>query len=103
MKKPTKAEQFIADMIRVRGMEWVRLGMQIEVAGDLGTIKGMNRSGNLDVEFANQLKYGKGTSNCHPWWETRYFDKDNNVIKDYRRQAVPISLDLAPAGEPVTP
>ncbi|MBB5610592.1 MULTISPECIES: hypothetical protein [unclassified Janthinobacterium] len=97
MTKITKEAQFIADMIRCRGMEWVRLGMQVEVAGSMGTIVGMNSSANLDVVFANRLKYGKGPSNCHPWWETRYFDRDGTVIKDYRRQPTAISLDLTPA------
>lgn len=88
-RRLSKAEQFIADMMRTRGMDWVRIGMQIEIAGDLGTIVGMNSSANLDVRFTNELKYGKGTSNCHPWWETRYFDKNGVVIKDYRRGTMP--------------
>ena len=83
----TKAQQFQADMKRVRGMDWVQLGMQVEVDGEMGTIKGMNSSGNLDVVFVNQLKYGKHAHNCHPTWETRYFDADGKVIVDYRRAA----------------
>lgn len=102
MTKLTKEAQFIADMIRCRDMDWVRLGMQVEVAGDMGTIVGMNSGANLDVVFANRLKYGKGPSNCHPWWETRYFDVDGTVIKDYRRHQTPISLDLTPQAELAT-
>jgi len=80
----TKAGQrFVDDMTRCRGMGWVRLGMQVEVDGHLGTIKGMNSGANLDVVFANQLKYGKGKYNCHPTWQTRYFDAEGNVIRDY--------------------
>jgi hypothetical protein len=93
----SKASQFIADMIRCRGMDWVRIGMQIEVAGDMGTIVGMNSSANLDVVFTNRLKYGKGSSNCHPWWETRYFDKDGNVIKNYRRDAGTVATTVEAA------
>jgi len=84
MKKLTKAEQFIADMKRCRGIEFAQIGMQVEVAGERGTIEGMNSSGNLDVVFANRLKYGKAKRNCHPTWETRYFDVNGGVIADYR-------------------
>lgn len=79
----TKAEQFIADMKRCRGIDFARIGMQVEVDGDIGTIVGMNSCANLDVVFANQQKYGKGKHNCHPTWETRYFDGDGKVIADY--------------------
>lgn len=79
----TKAEQFIADMERVRGITFARIGMQVEVCGEIGTIAGMNHSGNLDVRYANQVKRGKGTYNCHPTWETRYFNERGEVIADY--------------------
>lgn len=82
-RKLTKAEQFVADMKRCRGIDFARIGMQVEVAGDIGTIVGMNSSANLDVKFANQVKYGKHDHNCHPTWETRYFDADGKVIADY--------------------
>lgn len=92
-RRASKAEQFQADMERCRGMGWVQLGMMVEVDGHLGTIRGMNSSANLDVEFVNQLKWGKGTHNCHPTWETRYFDADGKVIKDYRRAAAQAATD----------
>ena len=80
----TKAGQrFVDDMTRCRGMDWVRLGMMVESYGELGTIVGMNSGANLDVVFANQLKWGKHKHNCHPWCETRYFDEAGRVIKDY--------------------
>lgn len=85
-RKRSKAAQFIADMTRCRNMDWVRLGMQVEVAGDLGTIVGMNSSANLDVVFVNQLKMGRHKHNCHPTWETRYFDAAGKVIADYREK-----------------
>lgn len=84
----TKAGQrFVDDMIRCRGMDWVRLGMMVESYGDLGTIVGMNGSANLDVVFVNQLKMGKRKHNCHPWCETRYFDAQGRVIRDYTEKA----------------
>lgn len=78
-----KEKQFVEDMTRCRGMDWVRLGMMVEVDGHIGSIVGMNSSANLDVVFANKLKFGTAPSNCHPTWRTRYFDKDGNIIKDY--------------------
>ena len=82
-RKNTKAQQFIDDMIRCRGIEFARLGMMVEVDGDLGTIVGMNRSANLDVQFANQLKRGNGAKNCHPTWRTKYFDASGAVIAHF--------------------
>lgn len=84
-KSTLKSKQFIDDMIRCRGMGFVRLGMKVEVSGEIGTINGMNSSANLDVRFANALKFGKGVQNCHPQWDIRYFDEDNKVIADYRQ------------------
>lgn len=72
-------------MKRCRGIDFARIGMQVEVAGDIGTIVGMNSSANLDVKFANQVKYGKHAHNCHPTWEARYFDAEGKVIADYRK------------------
>lgn len=88
-----KNEQFVADMIRCRGIDFARIGMQVEVDGDIGTIHGMNSSGNLDVVFANQVKYGKHPHNCHPTWETRYFDADGKVIADYRSKRASAPLE----------
>lgn len=87
-RKLTKSEQFVADMKRCRGIDFARIGMQVEVDGDIGTIVGMNSSANLDVKFANQAKYGKHAHNCHPTWETRYFDADGQVIADYRKNNI---------------
>lgn len=84
MTRLSKADQFIADMKRCRGIDFARIGMQVEVDGDMGTIAGMNSSANLDVVFVNQLKYGKGKHNCHPTWEICYFDADGNLVADYR-------------------
>ncbi|TCK44022.1 hypothetical protein B0G84_2370 [Paraburkholderia sp. BL8N3] len=85
-KRPTKDEQFIEDMKRIRGIDFARIGMMVEVAGEIGTIAGMTSgSGNLAVVFANQVKKGKGKYNCHPTWETRYFNERGEVIADYRK------------------
>ena len=89
MTKLSKSDQFIADMKRCRGIDFARIGMQVEVDGDMGTIAGMNSSANLDVVFVNQLKYGKGKHNCHPTWEVCYFDADGKVVADYRSKQAP--------------
>ncbi len=81
--KKTKAQQFVEGMIRNRGIEFAMLGMMVEVEGDLGTIIDMNGSANLDVQFANQLKYGKHTHNCHPTWNVKYFDAAGTVIAHF--------------------
>jgi len=77
-----KEKQFIDDMKRCRGIDFARLGMMVEVDGDVGTIIGMNQSANLDVMFANRLKHGKHPMNCHPTWRIRYFDEKGEVIAD---------------------
>lgn len=66
----------------MRGIEFAYQGMRIEVAGKMGTIVGSNQSLNLDVVFDGS--YYK--SNCHPWWETVYFDRKGNVVADYRKK-----------------
>ncbi len=81
--KKTKAQQFVDGMIRCRGIEFAKLGMMVEVEGDLGTIIGMNGSANLDVQFANQLQYGKHAHNCHPTWNVKYFDGAGKVIAHF--------------------
>ena len=88
MSKLNKADQFAADILRTRGLDFPRIGMMIEVNGQRGTIQGMNRSANLDVVFVNQLKMGDHEHNCHPTWETCYFDVDGNIIRDFRTKEV---------------
>lgn len=83
----TKEERFIEDMTRQRGMDFVRIGMTIEVDGKRGKIVGTNMSANLDVVFDDREKHGKHAHNCHPTWETRYFNGSGEVIADYREVA----------------
>ena len=80
-----KESRFIQDIIRVRGpeLDFVRLGMEVEVSGDRGTISGLNASGYLDVRFANTLKHGKNAHHCHPTWEMKYFDQAGTLIACY--------------------
>lgn len=79
----TNAEQFIADMIRCRGIEFAQLGMMVEVDGNMGTIQGINASANLNVRFANELTFGKHSHNCHPMWRVKYFDATGALIAHF--------------------
>lgn len=82
-RKATAAQQFIDDMTRTRSIEFARLGMQVEVNGEMGTIAGMNANANLNVKMANQLKYGKAVRNYHPTWNVKYFDEEGKVIAHF--------------------
>ncbi|MBF6043379.1 MULTISPECIES: hypothetical protein [Pseudomonas] len=82
-RKMTKAQKFVADMIKHRGLEFVQLSMQVEVDGDIGTIVGMNDSANLNVRFSNQLKYGKHVHNCHPCWKVKYYSAEGKCIAHF--------------------
>lgn len=77
-------QHFIDDMKIHRGIDFAQIGMMVKVGDDIGTIVGMNSSANLDVIFANQLKYGKVKYNCHPTSNITYFGKDGEIVKDYR-------------------
>lgn len=79
----TKAEQFITDMIRCRGIEFAQLGMMVEVDGNMGTIQGINASANLNVRFANELTFGNQSHNCHPMWRVKYFDSAGVLIAHF--------------------
>lgn len=68
------------EYIRIRrNLPFVKRGMRIEVDGKMGTITSGNRSGNLNVRFDGE----KYPQNCHPWWKTKYFDKQGNIIKEF--------------------
>ncbi|MGE8063892.1 hypothetical protein [Pseudomonas sp. NPDC089569] len=82
-KQQVIAQQFVDDMNRTRGIEFARLGMQVEVDGKMGTIVGLNASANLNVQMANQLKYGKTARSFHPTWKVKYFDEDGKVIAHF--------------------
>lgn len=71
----------LANVKKWRQMPFLKRGMRVEVDGDMGVVTAGNPSLNINVRFD-----GKNYSeNCHPHWETRYFDKDGNVIADYTK------------------
>ncbi len=65
-----------------RGLSFVHAGTLIEVDGERGVIVSGNDSGNFDVLFTAGKHKGL-TLNCHPKWQTRYFDEDGNVSADF--------------------
>lgn len=64
-----------------RGIGFAFQGMKVEVDGKKGFITGGNSSGNIDVLF-DGWEY---VSNCHPWWDIKYFDPNGNLVKLYGR------------------
>ncbi|CQR73325.1 hypothetical protein SOV_51090 [Sporomusa ovata DSM 2662] len=63
----------------MRDIPFAYMGMRIEVCGKMGTIVGSNSGLNLDV-----VKDGTCyKDNCHPWYRTRYFDRNGYVIAEY--------------------
>lgn len=96
MEKTKKEAQFRSDMMRCRGIEFAKLGMMVEVDGDIGTIEGMSGSANLDVRFTNQLKHGRQVHNSHPTWKVKYFDEAGNMIAHFDECRCVFRPDLAP-------
>lgn len=66
------------DVKKMRGIEFAKIGMKISVCGKFGTICG-NIGANLAVCFDGKYY----AENCHPYWQTIYYDENNNVIKSY--------------------
>ena len=67
-------------MTKARGIQFASIGMRVEVAGRKGVIVGSNSSLNLNVWIEDYA----AVDNCHPYWETVYFDDDGGIVKDYR-------------------
>lgn len=67
-----------------RGLHFIEVGMRVELSygttKKTGIIKGGNSSGNIDVLFDGE----KRPENCHPTWALKYFDRDGNVIAEYK-------------------
>ncbi|HDS0960545.1 hypothetical protein [Pseudomonas putida] len=83
VRKRTKAQLFVAAMIKHRGLEFAQLKMQVEVDGDIGTIVGMTDGAHLKVRYANQLKMGTHDHPCHPKWRVKYFDAKGACIAHF--------------------
>lgn len=77
--------QAYRDFAKRRNIEFSYCGMKVNVSGKNGIIVGHNSSSNLDV-FYPEGEYKGQTHNCHPWWETTYYDNEGNIVKDYKKQ-----------------
>lgn len=81
---PAKLSSYFGDyrrfveMKEARQISFAFQGMDIEVCGSHGIIVGSNASQNLDVLFGNAVH------NCHPWFETVYYDQKGRIVADYR-------------------
>lgn len=64
---------------RWRSLEFIYLGMKVEMDGKKGVIVGGNSSLNLDVCFDGQ----SWAENCHPWYKMKYFGSNGNLVKEY--------------------
>jgi hypothetical protein len=74
-------------MKQSRGIPYAYQGMRVEVCGKPGVIVGSNSSLNLDVIFDGQWH----AHNCHPHYETVYFDRESNIVGDFRAKNKQIS------------
>ncbi len=67
-----------------RNMPWLRRGMRVTMDGKPGRVTGGNSMANIQVRFDGE----KFSRNCHPHWQTVYFDSCGNVLADYRMSGV---------------
>jgi hypothetical protein len=70
-------EQFKLDIKRTRGVDFIKLGMKVEIDGQFGVVVGINHSANLKVKFGNRV------GSCHPFWKSKYFDRKGKCITQY--------------------
>ncbi|MFF3100192.1 hypothetical protein [Viridibacillus arvi] len=66
-----------------RSKAFLKHGIRVEVNGRMGIVTSGNDSLNINVRYESN----NFSQNCHPQWETRYFDKDGVVIADYRKES----------------
>ena len=71
----------IATVRKQRGMPFLKIGMKIynKHSKRFGVITSTNLSGNINI----RLDGDNFSSNHHPRWQLKYFDKDDNVIAEY--------------------
>jgi len=81
--RPHTSEEFKRNA-KYRGIDFAYCGMVIDVNGKKGVITGHNDSANLNVLFT-EGKYKGQTLNCHPNWETTYFNSKGEIIKTFKK------------------
>lgn len=60
-----------------RQMPFLKIGMKVEVGGNMGFIIGEDCYCNLMVDFNGTIKYRSTKANI------KYFDKNGNIIAEY--------------------
>lgn len=94
--RSAKEQHFVDEMERVRGIEFARIGMQVQMNGEVGTIAG-TKNGNLSVTFADQAKHGAKPRNVHPTWRMKYFNAEGEVIAEFGDSGCVFRPERAPA------
>jgi hypothetical protein len=57
--------------------------MAVDVDGKRGVVTGGNTAMNIQVRFEGQ----RHSCNCHPTWETTYYDQNGTIMAEYKQQA----------------
>ena len=70
-------------MAETRNIPFAYCGMVVKVGGTTGVIVGHNSSVNINVLFSDGPMKGK-VGNCHPNWQTTYYDRAGNIIKSFQ-------------------
>jgi hypothetical protein len=78
---PHTSEDF-KRMAQMRGIDFAYCGMVVKIQNDHGVIVGHCDSLNLKVLMTDGRYKGR-VDNCHPTWETTYYDRAGNVIKTF--------------------
>jgi len=78
---PYTSSEFIRNA-KYRNIEFAYCGMKVSVSGCNGFIVGHNSCANLNVLFVDG-EYAGQVLNCHPNFKIKYFDKQDNIIKEY--------------------
>jgi hypothetical protein len=61
-----------------RELPFLKIGMKVEINGEIGKIVGEDCHCNLMVDFDGVIKYRSTKVNI------KYFDKNNNLIAEYK-------------------
>lgn len=65
-----------------RGIQFCYQGMAIDIDGQKGIVVGANNHCNLEVVMEGTIY----AQNCHPYWMATYYDKDMNIVKDFKNE-----------------
>ncbi len=75
--------QWLEQVRKKRHLPFLWCGLVVDVDGARGVATRGNSSLNIQVSSSGE----KHSYNCHPTWETTYYDRNGNIIADYKRAA----------------